>query len=107
MLVISVPARPGIVGTEQMVAQESRARALDRIEVMLAQEMVASQLADRGVAPEMVRQRMAAMCDVELQQLASSMESDRADGVLAMVGVVFVVLFILELTGVPNIFARI
>jgi hypothetical protein len=104
MLVSSLPARAGIVGTEQMVAQESRAHTLDRIEMILAQETVASQLSDWGVAPEMVLARMAAMSDVELQQLATSMETDPAGGVLAVIGVVFVVLFILELTGVTNIF---
>lgn len=107
MLVSSLPAHAGIVGTEQMVAQESRAHTLDRIEMILAQETVASQLSDWGVAPEMVRARMAAMSDVELQQLATSMETDPAGGVLAVIGVVFVVLFILELTGVTNIFTRI
>ncbi|WP_405219985.1 PA2779 family protein [Lentisalinibacter sediminis] len=107
MLVSSLPARAGIVGTEQMVAQETRAHTLDRIELILAQETVASQLSDWGVAPEMVRARMAAMSDVELQQLATSMETDPAGGVLAVIGVVFVVLFILELTGVTNIFTRI
>ncbi|WP_405240620.1 PA2779 family protein [Lentisalinibacter orientalis] len=107
MLVSSLPARAGIVGTEQMVAQETRAHTLDRIELILAQETVASQLADWGVAPEMVQARMAAMSDAELQQLATSMETDPAGGVLAVIGVVFVVLFILELTGVTNIFTRI
>lgn len=107
MLVSSLPARAGIMGTEQMVAQQTRAHTLDRIEVILTQETVASQLSDWGVAPEMVRTRMAAMSDTELQHLATSMETDPAGGVLAVIGVVFVVLFILELTGVTNIFTRI
>ncbi|WP_405234522.1 PA2779 family protein [Lentisalinibacter salinarum] len=107
MLVSSLPARAGIVGTEQMVAQETRTHTLDRIEMILAQDTVASQLSDWGVAPEMVRARMAAMSDAELQQLAISMETDPAGGVLAVIGVVFVVLFILEMTGVTNIFTKI
>lgn len=107
MLVTSMPAAAGIVGTEHMVAQETRSHTLDRIDVILAGETVASQLAAWGVAPEMVRERMAAMSDVELQQLAANMETDPAGGVLVVIGVVFVVLVILELVGVTNIFRRV
>jgi hypothetical protein len=107
MLATSLPATAGIVGTEQMLAQETRSHTLDRIDVMLAGETVASQLLAWGVAPEMVRERMAAMSDVELQQLAANMETDPAGGVLAVIGLVFVVLLILELTGVTNFFRRI
>lgn len=108
MLVTSLPATAGIVGTEQMVAQETRSHTLDRIDAVLAGEAVASQLETWGVAPEVVRERMAAMSDVELQQLASSMETDPAGGdALAVIGIVFVVLLILELTGVINVFSRI
>lgn len=105
MLVTSLPAGAGIVGTEYMVTQEARAVSLDRIENVLAGEAVAAQLEAWGVAPGVVSARLAALSDVELQQLASSMESDPAGGdVLVVVGIVFVVLLILELVGVTNIF---
>lgn len=107
MLVTSLPATAGIVGTERMVAQETRAHTLDRIDAILAGETVASQLVAWGVAPEMVRERMAAMSDVELQRLAANMETDPAGGVLVVIGVVFVVLLILELVGVTNVFRRV
>lgn len=107
MLVTSLPVTAGIVGTERMVAQETRSHTLDRIDVILAGEVVASQLEDWGVAPEMVRERMAALSDAELQKLAASMETDPAGGVLVVIGVVFVVLIILELVGVTNIFRRV
>ncbi|MFU8821990.1 MAG: PA2779 family protein [Gammaproteobacteria bacterium] len=107
MLVTSMPATAGIVGTEHMVAQETRSHTLDRIDTILTGETVASQLVAWGVAPEMVRERMAAMSDSELQQLAANMETDPAGGVLVVIGVVFVVLLILELVGVTNIFRRV
>jgi hypothetical protein len=107
MLVTSLPATAGIVGTEHMVAQETRSHTLDRIDAVLAGEAVASQLEAWGVAPEMVRERMATMSDLELQQLAANMETDPAGGVLVVIGIVFVVLLILELTGVTNVFRSI
>jgi hypothetical protein len=105
MLVTSLPVGAGIVGTQAMVAQETRAVALDTIENVLAGEAVAAQLAAWGVAPEAVSARLAALSDLELQQLAATMGSDPAGGdVLVVVGIVFVVLLILELVGVTNIF---
>jgi hypothetical protein len=106
MLVTSMPAGAGILGTEQMVTQEARAVALDRIENVLAGEAVAAQLEAWGVAPEAVSVRLAALSDVELQRLATSMESDPAGGTLAVIGLVFVVLIILEALGITNIFRR-
>jgi hypothetical protein len=109
MLVTSMPARAGIVGTEHMVAQESHAAVLGRIEHVLAGEAVAAQLQAWGVAPEVVSARLAALSDVELQRLAATMGTAPAggDGALVVVGMVFVVLIILELVGITNIFRRV
>ena len=104
MLITSLPARASIVGTEQMVMQETRVASMSRIDSVLAKDEVAAQLAAWGVAPEAVAQRLAALSDVELQQLAASMGNDPAGGVLVVIGVVFVVLIILEVLGVTNIF---
>lgn len=107
MLVASMPAHAAIVGTEQMVTQETRAASLAKVETFMASEQVAAQLEAWGVAPEVVSARVAALSDAELQQLAANMETDPAGGVLVLIGVVFVVLIILELVGVTNIFNRV
>jgi hypothetical protein len=107
MLMTSMPAGAGIVGTEQLVTREGRTVAIDKIETILAGEAVATQLKAWGVAPEAVSARLAALSDVEVQQLATSMESDPAGGILALIGLVFVVLLILELTGVTHIFTKV
>ena len=107
MLVASMPAHAAIVGTEQMVTQETRAASLAKVETFMASEQVAAQLEAWGVAPEVVSARVAALSDAELQQLAANMETDPAGGVLVLIGVIFVVLIILELVGVTNIFNRV
>lgn len=107
MLVASMPAHAAIVGTEQMVTQETRAASLAKVETFMASEQVAAQLEAWGVAPEVVSERVAALSDAELQQLAANMETDPAGGVLVLIGVIFVVLIILELVGVTNIFNRV
>ena len=91
-----VPAHGGIVGTEQMVSLHTRAVSLDRIEQALAGAEVAAQLQAWGVAPEQVAERVAAMSDIELAQLADTMETDPAGGVLVVLGIVFLVLIILN-----------
>lgn len=107
MLVASMPAHAAIIGTEQMVTQETRAASLAKVETFMASEQVAAQLEAWGVAPEVVSARVAALSDAELQQLAANMETDPAGGVLVLIGVIFVVLIILELVGVTNIFNRV
>ncbi len=104
MLLSTLPAHAGIVGTEQMVSEHARASSLDRIEQVLAGAEVAAQLEAWGVAPEQVAARVAGLSDIELAQLADTIETDPAGGVLVVIGAVFVVLIILQLMGVLNIF---
>lgn len=107
MLVTSLPAQASIIGTEQMVTREARAESLAKVDAFMANEQVAAQLEAWGVVPEAVSERVAALSDAELQQLAATMESDPAGGVLVVIGIVFVVLIVLELVGVTNIFTRV
>lgn len=105
MLLSSLPAQAGIVGTEQMLAQESHAQSLSTVQTFVASEQVSAQLATWGVAPDLVAERVAALSESELQQLATTIESQPAGGgALVVVGIVFLVLLILELVGVTNVF---
>lgn len=105
MLLSSLPAQAGIVGTEQMLEQDRGTQSLDTVRSFIATEQVAAQLETWGVAPELVADRVAALSESELQQLAMTIESQPAGGgALVVVGIVFVVLLILELIGVTNIF---
>ena len=105
MMMASLPASAGMVGTEQMLSQDERAQALIKVQTYMASEQVAAQLETWGVAADMVDERVAALSETELQELASTIESQPAGGDgLVIVGIVFVVLLILELVGVTNIF---
>ena len=105
MLMSSLPAQAGLVGTEQMLSQDARAQSLITVQTFMAGEQVAAQFEAWGVAPEMVEERVAALSEAELQELAINIQSQPAGGDgLVIVGIVFVVLLILELVGVTNIF---
>ena len=60
-----------------------------------------------GVAPEQVEARVAALTDAELRTLAGQMADLPAGGdALAVIGIVFLVLLILEAVGVIDIFKK-
>ena len=100
-------AYAGLVGTEQLIDSGVRVTRVAQIERVLAQEAVRDQFLQMGVSPELVQARVAALTDQELQLLETQLNELPAGGsVLAVIGIVFVVLIILEVIGVTNIFSR-
>lgn len=98
-------APAGMIGTAHLVNEESRAASLSRIEVLLAREDVSRQLAAFGVEQALVVERLQGLSSAELLALEGQLDSQVAGGdVVAIVGVVFIVLLILELVGVTDIF---
>ena len=101
-------AQAALIGTLQAVeAAGSRAHDLEAVDSTLAREQVRGQLEAMGVDPSAVDARVARLTDSELRSLADRMEQMPAGGdALAVIGVVFVVLIILELVGVIDIFKK-
>lgn len=98
----------GVISTQEYIAAIDRDATLARIDAVLAREEVRSQLEQQGVDPAAANERIAALTDQELAQLATDLENMPAGGsVLAVVGVVAIVLLILELVGVIDIFNKI
>ena len=85
----------------------NRTAAIERINGLLARDSVRQQMVALGVDPRDAQARVAALTDSELQTLDRQIGELPAGGdVLALVGVVFVVLLILELVGVIHIFKK-
>lgn len=104
---LSTPAAAGIVGTADAIAaaqpQDHRAAVQD----VLARADVRGQLVALGVDPADVEGRIAALTDAEVAALADRIDGAPAGGdALAVIGIVFVVLMILEFTGVIDIFKK-
>jgi len=98
-------APAGMIGTGYLLEDESRAASVSRMEILLAREDVGRQLAAFGVDRAMVMERLDALSTAELLELEGQLDSQLAGGdVIAVVGVVFIVLMILELVGVTDIF---
>lgn len=98
-------AQAGVIGTLQAVEAQHRAADLATVSSALAREQVRAQLGAMGVDSVQVESRLAAMTDAELRQLAGQIESLPAGAdALAIIGIVFLVLLILEAVGVTDIF---
>lgn len=98
-------APAGMIGTGYMLEDESRAASVSRLHILLAREDVGRQLEAFGVDRAMVMERLDALSTAELLALEGRLDSQVAGGdVIAVVGVVFIVLMILELVGVTDIF---
>lgn len=78
----------------------------DQIQQMLASQAVQDQLISMGVDPEQAAQRIAALSDSEIQTLNEKMSELPKGGILGLIGAVFVVLLVLEITGVIDIFKK-
>ena len=101
-------AYAGVISTQQYLTTIERDATLARIDAVLAREEVRDRLEKLGVDPAAANERIAALTDQELQLLADNLENLPAGGnLLAVVGVVFLVLLILELVGVIDIFKKI
>jgi hypothetical protein len=100
-------AQAALVGTLQAVESGTRDLDLARVNATLEREQVRDQMVALGVDPAVVDARVARLTDSELRSLAERMDQMPAGGdALAVIGIVFLVLIILELVGVIDIFKK-
>jgi hypothetical protein len=98
----------GVIDTPTVIDVSVREANLARVNTVLTQAAVQTRLQQLGVDPVAAQTRVAALSDAEVAKLADDLENAPAGGdALALVGAVFVVLLILELTGVIDIFKKV
>lgn len=104
--IVFVPvAHANMISTETMLHQQQRAERLAHVRELLAQERIAEQLVALGVDPSEVQARVASLTDEQLIKLENHLtDLPAGGGVLAVLGVVFVVLLVLEIVGVTHLF---
>ena len=100
-------AQAELIGTLQAVEANTRAQDLATVSSALARDQVRAQFVAFGVDPAQVETRVAALTDSELRTLAGKIaEAPAGADALAVIGIVFVVLLILEMVGVIDIFKK-
>ncbi len=96
-----------MISTQHLLKNAEREKTIENVREFLEKDQVRDQLLAMGVAPEEVSGRLEALTTREIRQIDQRLHDMPAGGnVLAVVGVVFVVLLILELVGVTNVFTR-
>ena len=100
-------AEAGLVTTLQAAAATTRTQDLATVNAALAREEVRAQFEALGVEPAQIESRVAALTDAELRTLAGQMADMPAGAdALAVIGIVFLVLLILEAVGVIDVFKK-
>ena len=95
------------IGTDTLIQLDQRDELLSSIQAELARDEVRAEFLARGVSPAEVDARVAALSTEELRQLQLQIDELPAGGILAVIGVVFIVLLILEMGGVTNVFTEV
>jgi hypothetical protein len=105
---VTLPADAAVLSTGDYLSHDARQAHMATVASTLARDDVRSYLVRMGVDPEDALARVAQLPDEDVARIASQMDDLPAGGsVLALIGAVFVVLLILELTGVINIFSKV
>ena len=104
---LSSSVSAAVIGTQQALNMESRQARISHIQASLSRDEVQKAMIGLGVDPAQAAARVAALSDQELAQLDGQIENlPTGGGVLVLIGAVFVVLMILELTGIIDIFKK-
>ncbi|HEY0662535.1 MAG TPA: PA2779 family protein [Lysobacter sp.] len=99
-----------VISTQEALSAEQRAATESSVRTSMARDDVRQAMLRMGVDPAQADARIASLSDSELLRVQGQFDKLPAggdSGVLVVVGIVFVVLLILELTGVINIFNRV
>jgi len=102
----STAAVAAVVSTADALGMEQRGARLAAVQAGLARSEVQQAMVELGVDPAQAQLRAAALSEQELAQLQGQLDQLPAGGVLELIGAVFLVLLILELTGVIDIFKK-
>ncbi len=101
-------SQAGMISSADARQIEQHASRSATIEAFLSRSDVAAELTRFGVSPEVVLARVDSLSDAEVAALQGRIDEQTAGGdALAVIGVVFLVLLILEVVGVTDIFKSI
>ncbi|HEY8605592.1 MAG TPA: PA2779 family protein [Noviherbaspirillum sp.] len=107
MSALSLPMQAGaaIVTTQEAAAGQSAGVERDHVVGFLSREEVRKSIEAQGVDPQAAIDRVQAMSDEEVQQLAGRIDQLPAGGdVLGIIFTVFIVLLVTDILGFTKIF---
>lgn len=100
------PAYAGIVGTQSLIEQTQAQLNRDRLKTALERAEVQTLLARHGVSLSQAQERIDALTDAEVSELAAHFGDKAAGAVIEIILIAALVVVILELVGVTDIFTQ-
>ena len=101
------PAYAGMVGTQTLIDHAAAKIDRDRLKDSLERDEVRKLLANHGVTVEQAQERVDALTDQQVSQLAAHFDDEPAGGfVIEVVVIAALVVVILELVGITDIFPQ-
>jgi hypothetical protein len=98
-------AQAGLVSTDDVIAAEVLTSQRERVSTFLAREDVSQALQAQGVSPQAAADRVQAMSDAEVAQLAGRIDQAPAGGeVLGLLFAVFIILLVTDILGLTKVF---
>jgi hypothetical protein len=101
-------AQAGLISTDRMIAQESTSSDRNRVASFMAREDVRAELQKHGVNPDEANARVAALSDVEINQIVNKLdELPAGQDVGTIVGAfvtIFIILLITDILCLTSVF---
>jgi hypothetical protein len=105
LLGFPLAAQASVVTTEEAISAEATDANRDRVAGFLARGDVRAALEQQGISADAAAERVRAMSDVEVAQLADRVDQAPAGGnVLGILFTVFVILLVTDILGFTKIF---
>lgn len=108
LLGMPLNASAALVGAEEVIAAEQAASDRDRVLAAFEREEVRAQLIAFGVDPDEARDRVAALDDAGIAQMAGQLDSLPAGagvgGVVGALVFIFIVLLVTDILGYTDVF---
>lgn len=107
MTVVGMPltAQASIVPTDEAITTVQASANRDKVEAFLARADVRDAMVAQGLNPDTASERVRAMSDAEVSQLADRVDQAPAGaGVLGLVFTVFIVLLVTDILGLTKVF---
>jgi len=102
---LPITAQAAIVSTDEVIATDVVAAQRERVSTFLARGDVSQALQAQGVSPQTAVDRVQAMSDAEVAQLAGRIDQAPAGGeVLGLLFAVFIILLVTDILGLTKVF---
>jgi hypothetical protein len=102
---LPLTAQAGIVSTDDAATTSSSTGARERISAFLQRDDVATAIQAQGVTSQAALERVNAMTDAEVAQLAQRIDQAPAGGeILGLLFTVFIILLVTDILGLTKVF---